>query len=256
MAELEPYRRRDFAGALAANAATRPFNVAILVITMAAATLVGGGVLVALLVALVVYAVACTRTFLDEDEADRVLGRERGRRKELAAKAVPQLDVAPLAPPIRDHVLDAREREQRIRDAIARADLPYEEVSAEVDGFVRAMESTAVRAQSLYEALVDTPPERVAARLAQVKDDPAKRELADALRHQLRVQQRMADQLGRFFDEMERMLVELDTVRGSLISVSAAEGSAAQRELAGEVRGLRERMGTVADGMTEAYESS
>ena len=28
VAELEPYRRRDFAGALAANAATRPFNIA------------------------------------------------------------------------------------------------------------------------------------------------------------------------------------------------------------------------------------
>ena len=151
-------------------------------------------------------------------------------------------------------MLDAREREQRIRDAIARADLPYEEVSSEVDGFVRAMEATAIRAQSLYEALADTPPERVAARLAQVEGDPARRELADALGHQLRVQQRMATQLLRFYDEMERMLIELDTVRGTLVSVSASEGSVAQSELAGDVRGLRERMGAVSDGMAEAYE--
>ena len=42
MADLQPYRRRDFAGALAANAAAKPFNVAVLVVTMAAAVAVGG----------------------------------------------------------------------------------------------------------------------------------------------------------------------------------------------------------------------
>jgi hypothetical protein len=252
--DLQPYNRREFAGALAANAAAKPFNLAVLVVTMGAAVAVGGTVPAALLVALILYVLACTRTFFDEDEADKVLARERKRRGKPAG--VSKLDLNKLAPAIRDRVLDARERERRIRDCIARAELPYEEVSEEVDGFVRAMEATAVRAQSLYEALTDTPPERVAARLREVERDPSRGELAEALRQQLKVQRRMADQLNRFYDEMERMLIELDTVRGSIISMSATEGSAAQSRLAGEVRGLRERMGAVADGMAEAYEST
>ena len=56
-------------------------------------------------------------------------------------------------------------RERRIGDAISRADLPYEEVSQEIDRFVSAMDSTAQRAQLLWEALADTPPERVETRL-------------------------------------------------------------------------------------------
>jgi hypothetical protein len=253
--DLEPYDRRDFAGALAANAAAKPFNLAVLVVTMGAAVVVGGPVIVALLVALVVYAIACARTFFDEEEADKVLSRERRGRAQARAKPT-KLDLNRLAPAIRDHVLEARERERRIRDAISRAELPYEEISDEVDGFVRAMEATALRAQSLYEALTDSPPERVSARLQQVEGDPSKAELAEALRQQLAVQQRMAQQLTRFYDEMERMLVELDTVRGSLVSLSATEGRAAQVRLAGDVRGLRERMGAVSEGMAEAYEST
>jgi hypothetical protein len=252
--ELEPYDRRDFAGALAANAAAKPFNLAVLVVTMGAAVVVGGPVIVSLLVALVVYAIACARTFFDEEEADKVLARERRGRAKRSQPS--KLDLNRLAPSIRDHVLEARERERRIRDAIARAELPYEEISDEVDGFVRAMEATALRAQSLFEALSDSPPERVSTRLKQVEGDPSKAELAEALRQQLRVQQRMAQQLTRFYDEMERMLVELDTVRGSLVSLSATEGRAAQERLAGDVRGLRERMGAVSEGMAEAYEST
>ena len=69
MPDLEPYRRREFAGALAANAAAKPFNVAVLVVTMAAAVAVGGAIGWALAVALLVYAAACVRTFFDEDVA-------------------------------------------------------------------------------------------------------------------------------------------------------------------------------------------
>ena len=45
------------------------------------------------------------------------------------------------------------------------------------------MEATATRAQLLWEALSDTPPERVAGapRAAQAEGDPAKAELVEAL---------------------------------------------------------------------------
>ena len=70
MPDVQPYRRREFAGALAANAAAKPFNIVVLVASMAAAVAVGGTVGVALAVALLVYAAACLRTFFDEEEAE------------------------------------------------------------------------------------------------------------------------------------------------------------------------------------------
>lgn len=255
--ELQPYRRAEYRNALIANAAAKPFNVALLVATMAAGIAVSGPVIVCLIVAVAVYLAACARTFFDSDEADAVLSRERAERRKRVESGAKRLDPATLAPPIRRHLLDARAREQRIRDAIDRADLPYAEVSDEVDGFVRVLESTAGRAQLLYDALADTPVESVAHRLDEVRrrDDPAARELADALEHQLAVQRRMQTQLDRFYDEMERIVIELDTVRGNLVSVSASTDAAAQREVASEVRSLREQIGAVADGIGEAYEA-
>jgi hypothetical protein len=254
--ELEPYGRDEFRNALIANAAAKPFNIAVLVGTMGAGVAVGGPVVVCLVVALVVYVAACARTFFDAEEADKVLTRERAERREQLGRPTRRLDPATLAPPVRRHLLDAREREQRIRVAIERAELPYAEVSDEVDGFVRVMEQTAGRAQLLYDALADTPVERVQDRLAEVgaRTDPGARELAEALEHQLAVQRRMEAQLQRFYDEMERIVIELDTVRGTLVSVSASTDAAGQQQLAADVRGLRERMGAVAEAIGEAYE--
>jgi len=65
----------------------------------------------------------------------------------------------------------------------------------------------------------------------------------------------MEKQLERFFSELERILVEPDTVRSQLVSVSASTGSAQQTELAAEVRALRERFGASAEGMAEAFEA-
>ena len=73
-------------------------------------------------------------------------------------------------------------------------------------------------------------------RLAEVQGDPSKAELTTALEAQLAVLRRMEAQLQRFYDEMERVLVELDTVRGNLVSVSASSEAANQERLAGEVR--------------------
>jgi hypothetical protein len=249
-----PYSRQEFAGALAANAAAKPFNVALLVIVLGGGLAVGTALPVALIVALLVYAIAATRTFLDGDEADRVLAGIRAGRRTGLERGRARLDPATLAPPIARQLERARVTERRIRDAIERAELPYAEVTDEVDALVRLMEQSARRAQLLHEVLAETPPEDIEDRLTELEGS-GKTELVDALRHQLGVQAKVAVQLDRFYDEMERVAVELDTVRGTLVSVSASTDAANQQRLAADVRGLRDEIGALADGMSEAYEA-
>ena len=252
--QRKPYQRSEFNRALIANALADPFNIVLLAVMLAAGFVIGAPGLMAP-VAAAVYLAGAARTYFDEEEANKVLERERARRRELVAAGRTTLDPDRLAPEIRRLVEAARLREQRIHAAVEQAELPFDEVASEVDVFVSAMETTASRAQLLYDALADTPPESVAARLREVQGDPAKAELTEALRHQHETLERMERRLEHFYTEMERVLVELDTVRSQLVSVSASEQSSRQAQLAGEVRGLRERMGAVADGMAEAFET-
>jgi hypothetical protein len=253
MPERRPYSRGEYNRALIANALLAPFNIVLLAVILIVGILVG--ILVPLLpVAVVVYLAGAARTYFDDDAAQKVLERERTRHSSSASGRAKVLPPERLAPPIAELVTQARQREVRIRQAIERAELPYDEVATEVDGFLAATEGTARRAQLLYEALADTPPDRVAARLRQVQGDPDKKELAEALSTQLETLQRMERQLDRFYGELERIIVELDTVRSQLVSMSASTETAQQDRLAGEVRELRERMGAVAEGMAAAYE--
>jgi uncharacterized coiled-coil protein SlyX len=193
-------------------------------------------------------------------------GRDAAKAQELARSvagpapegaltpAVPVRRAEGLSEPIAGLVREAHVREARIRAAIERADLPYDEVADEVSGFVDAIDRTARRAQLLQEVLTDSPPDKVAARLAEVRDDPDAAGLAEALTTQLATLEKMQRQLKRFYSELERLLVELDTVRSQLVSVSASTESEQQDELVEQVRDLRERMGAVAEGMAAAYE--
>jgi chromosome segregation ATPase len=250
--ELRPYSRSDYNRALVLNALTQPFNV-VLLASVAIAGLLLELFLPVLAVGLVIYGIAAARTYFDEEEAQKVLTRERAKRR--GALEAGRLDPGQLAPPIADLLSAGHQREERIRDAVDRAQLPYDEVSTEVDRFIRAMEDGARRAQLLYEALAETQPAWVEQRLAEVRGDPEKAELTAALEDQLAVLRRMERQLQRFYDEMERVLVELDTVRGNLVSVSASSEAENQDRLAAEVRALRDEVGAVAAGMSEAYES-
>jgi hypothetical protein len=249
----QPYSRGEFACALLANAAAKPFNVALLVGTMGAAVVAGAYVLVALAVALVIYALAVGRTFFDEEEAETVLARVRGERRRALKDGRASIDPRSLAPDVRRHLLAARETDARIREAIERAELPYAEVSTEVDALVALMELSASRGQLLYEALDDSPPKKIATRLLELEGS-GKAELIAALEHQLSIQLRMEGQLQSFYDEMERIVVELESIRGSLLSVSASSDVANQQRLAGDVRALRDELGSLAEGMSEAFE--
>lgn len=251
----KPYRRQEFAGALAVNAAAKPFNIVLFVGTMAAAVGVGGSVALALPAAVLIYALGCARTFFDTQEADSVLAEVRAGRRAALEQGRRRIDPATLAPEVGEQLLAARATEARIRDAIQRAELPYTEVIDEVDALVTLMEQSAGRAQLLHEGLTDSPPRRTEQRLAQLEGS-GKAELVDALTHQLAVQRRMQAQLERFSDEMERVVIELDTIRGSLISVSASTDVANQQRIAGDVRSLRDELGALASGMSEAFEEN
>ena len=248
--------RARYRNALIANALASPFNIGVFVATAAAGVLVGGPVILVLVVALLVYAIACARTFFDDEEAERVLAAHREERRRALEPRQDRIDPMTLAPAIREQLVAARATERRIREAIERAELPYEDVSREVDALVGLMERSARRAQLLHEGLEDTPVRQVKRRLEQLRAerDPAKQELVKALTAQLAVQKRMAAQLRRFYDEMERMVVELETVRGNLLSLSASSDAGRQQQLAGDVRALRDEMDAVATGMREAFE--
>jgi hypothetical protein len=255
-----PMTRGELNRLLVANALSKPWpNV------LAPAVLAGAGLLLGLgwfviPVAIVAWLALSVITYFDGDEADRVAGRVRQRRQ-VTARKEPRLDPASLAPPIATQLNAVLAQEERIREAIQRADLPFTEVSDEVDTFVRSAERTAGRAELLYEYVTDQDPRQVEQRLRAVElaaegGDPSQRALAEALRAQLEAMRKAQHKLQGFYTEMERIAVELGNIRGQLLSVSATTEAASQRELAGNVRDLREQMGAVAEGMSEALEET
>jgi Holliday junction resolvasome RuvABC ATP-dependent DNA helicase subunit len=94
----------------------------------------------------------------------------------------------------------------------------------------------------------------VKSRLAVAEKDQSQAELAEALREQLRVAQRIESQLAEYHAAMERLCVELDTVRAQLLSTSVTTAGVNQRRLALEVRDMREEMSAVAAGVESAYQ--
>jgi uncharacterized coiled-coil protein SlyX len=247
----KPVTRSQLQRSLVANALTKPLNVLVPAALVVAGIVLGALWLVG--VAVVVYAVLGALTFFDESEAERVGTRIYGT----AAKGVAppkQADLSKLAPPIAQQLGAARAEEARIHTAVTDADLPFEEVTSETDALVRAMESIAIRAQRVYDYLAAHDPRPVQARLRQLEGAGAETELAKALREQLAAYDKLSAQLRRFYDEMEHITASLSTVCAQVVSMSAAgEGETGQRELAGQVRDLRDQVDALSDGMREAY---
>jgi hypothetical protein len=250
----KPYTRADYRRALILNAMADSLSVVAAAVILVAGLLFGALALAAPL-ALVVYAGGVARAFFDEENAQKVLARERARRRKKIDRRGATISVGELSAGIRPLIVRAYETRDRIHDAIERADLPYTEVADEVDQLVTTMEQTAKRAQLLEEGLRAAPPADVERRLGEVRRraHPDQQELVAALEYQLSVQLRMEKQLARFHDQMDRMLVELDTVRGNLISASASEEAYQQQRVAAGVRELRDEMGLVAEGVAAAY---
>ncbi len=137
-------------------------------------------------------------------------------------------------------MLDAARRTERAIRAAA------PELAENAAALLAALEHAAERARLLREALAETPPERIEQRLADVRagHDPGKARLVAALAQHLAVQRRMRAALDAYDAETERILLELETVRGRLLP---DEGAAAER-----LASLQDELETLADRMAAA----
>jgi hypothetical protein len=257
MPSSEIVTRGALARRLAVNAATKPLNVAVLG-GLIAVGIVLNLVVVVGAIAIVAYLVLVALTFFDTDEAERI-GNElyAGRRPD----TMPTLDVGTLEPRIAALVQQARETAAGIRDAIAQADHPFDDVAADVDALVAAMDTSARRAQLISSTLAEQARagqdvaglERTIADLRGRADDADVRALVADLEAQRDATARLEDRLERFEVGMQRICASLGLLRTRLVEMSASEEEAAQRELARQSRELRERTDLLAEAMAEVF---
>ena len=124
------------------------------------------------------------------------------------------------------------------------------EFAAHAADLLAAFEHAAARAALLREALADAPPERIERRLAEVRggQDPGKAKLVAALARHLAVQRRMRAALAAYDADTERILIELETVRGELLARGVADDAAAAKRLLA----LQEELETIAEALERA----
>ena len=260
MPSSELVTRGALARRLAVNAATKPLNVAVL------GGLIVVGIVLDLIVvvgviAIVAYLVLVALTFFDAEEAKRVGDELYAGRRPGGRDRAPALDHGTLEPRIAALDQQARETAAGIRDAIAQADHPFDDVAADVDALVAAMDTSARRAQLISSTLAGQARagqdvaglERTIADLRGRADDADVRALVSDLEAQRDATARLEDRLERFEVGMRRICASLGLLRTRLVEMSASEEEAAQRDLARQSRELRERTDLLAEAMAEVF---
>ena len=235
----EPPTRDDLRRAIAANALTKPLNVLVPAGLIVAGLLIGAAWLVG--VALVCWLALSTATFFDAREAQRVGERQRAAR--LPPPPLPA-DPATFAPPIAARLRAATAARASIRAAIEGTASPLEDVSAEVDALVRAMQADAVRAQRIHEFLAHESPTQIERRMRE-ENEAVRAALGAKLDAVNRLQQRLDGLLA----ELDHVVVTLQTVQAEILATDGLD----DRLLAGQVSDLRENVQLVAAGLEEAF---
>jgi hypothetical protein len=260
MPSSELVTRGALARKLAVNAATKPLNVAVL------GGLVVAGIVLDLIVvvgaiAIVAYLVLVALTFFDSEEAERVGNELYAGRRPAGRDRAPALDVGTLEPRIAALVEQARDTAAGIHGAIEQADHPFDDVVADVDALVAAMDTSARRAQLISTTLAGQARagqdvaglDRTIADLRGRADDPDVRALVADLEAQRDATARLEERLQRFEVGMRRICASLGLLRTRLVEMSASEEEAAQRDLARQSRELRERTDLLAEAMAEVF---
>lgn len=249
-----PVTRHALGKALVVNAVTKPLNVGI----GAAIVIVGIVAAIPWLIAVGVatYVALAAASIFDGRETKRLSDRLYG----VSDKPLPRADISKLAPEIAGPLAEARKEEEAIRAAVAAAQLPFGDVSAEIDGLMRDIERVAGRAQQLVDYLADQDEGELRAKLRrfqQPSPDPATadalKQAADAVQEQLKANEALRTQRDRFLAELEHLVASLGVVRAQLVRMSIAEEGEVQQQVTGELRDLRGRMSSLAQGMQEAF---
>ena len=279
--------RDDLRRAIAVNALTKPLNVLVPAGVVVAGVVLG--VVWLYVVAVVVYLGLAALTFFDGQEAERVgaraYGGARGGGRGIGAGGgAARVDPGTLSQPIGLRLDSALRAEAAIRVAITDSGLPLTDVAAEVDELVRAMERIAQRADRVHSYLETQDQAGLERRVSQLRaqgamgggaggggadagagvgggamgvgddvDVDARSRTLAALEQQVTINGQLRSQLGRFYDEMEHLTASLGAINAQIVSLGVAGEDAEQAELAGQVRGLRESVNAIADGLKDAY---
>jgi hypothetical protein len=248
--------RSDLRRALAANAVTRPVNVAVPAAVVVAAILLDAAWLVA--IAVVCFVALAGLTFLDEREAERVGAQLYARRREVAPAVPAPTDDPELAPEIADRIDAARAAQADIERAIADGDLPADDIRDEVDELLTALMPIAVRADRVADYLTAHPARAVEARIATLREAPAagdssRARTITALEDQLRAIRRLETQHAGLLDEMDHVVASLEALHAEVVTLGAADDEWRRADVAGQVRALREGVQVLSGGMDEAY---
>jgi uncharacterized coiled-coil protein SlyX len=253
MARSDLVTRTDLRRALAINAATRPVNVLVPTAVVIAALVLGVPWLIP--VAVLCFAVLAAMTFFDEDEAARIGEGVYAHRRAMARE--PEPASAPLSPEIAVRLDAARAAQADIEAAIAEGDLPAEAIREEVAELVAALAPTAARADRVSDYLAGHPAGDVETRIAQLErsaaSDPNRERTIAALRDQLAAIDRLRGQYDRFVGQMDHVVASLEALHAEVLALGATEDEWHGREVAGQVRALREGVRVLSGGMEEAY---
>jgi len=249
-----PVTRHALGRALVVNALTKPLNVGVGAAIAVAGIVIGVSWVVVL--GLAVYVALAVASLFDGGETARLSKRIYGGDE----KALPRADLSKLAPEIAQPLAEARSEEAAIRTAVQAAQLPFADVSAEIDGLMRDIERIAGRAQQLVDYLADQDEDELQAKLRRFERptaDPATadalKQAAEAVKEQIAANAALEQQRDRFLAELEHLVASLGVVRAQLVRMSIAEEGEVQQQVTGELRDMRTRMGALAQGMQEAF---
>jgi hypothetical protein len=234
--------------ALAADAATRPTSVAVGAVVAVAGILLDTPWLIA--VALACYAVLVSMTFLDETRAAG--GRGDADRDEPPLQLA--ADAPPLAPEIAARLDAAHAARGAIEQAIADADLPAADIRDEMDALLATLAPIAVKADRVGDYLASHPARDVQSRIAALgADDPERARTLATLQGRLAAIWRVRATYDGLLGEMDRVVAWLEALHDEVVALGAADDETHQRQVAGQVRALREGVQVLSGGMEEAY---
>jgi hypothetical protein len=242
--------RPDGDRALAVDAATRPTNIAIGAVVAVAGIVLATPWLIG--VALACYAALVSMTFLDESRADRTGGRVDADRDEPPLQLA--ADAPPLAPEIAARLDAAHAARGAIEQAIADADLPAGDIRDEMDALLATPAPIAVKADRVGDYLASHPARDVQSRIAALgADDRERARTLATLQGRLAAIRRVRATYDGLLDEMDRVVAWLEALHDEVVALGAADDESQQREVAGQVRALREGVQVLSGGMEEAY---